>query len=363
MRLGRLLNHKFLLNCCNVVFLACGTGLVFGGFQLFSDTHRILLSRLLASASERLNELPHPLFFYIALALAGSGVIAIIASILGFWASCLNTYCFLTLYFLTVIILLLIQAAACIAITIWPHCLGLNLDEIKMVKALGNFYGVPGKEQFTIAMDLAQTKFNCCGMNSDSNYETSLWRLQGYGQRDWPVPLTCCVLQNKYERTSYLDPKPINISQCESLLKSDFERTRHKESCIGHLDQWYREQYVLFLGTCLIIAIVEFCVLLSIVLNCTYLARKAKLNELFELHYPTAKQQMRNLRPRPGQPPHFNSMIVENIYEPSIGIAATAINTSGNHGAIMGGLPPPPPPSVISDPARSQYHISRSYLV
>lgn len=32
----------------------------------------------------------------------------------------------------------------------WPQCLGLNLDETIMVKALQGSYGIPGKEQVSI---------------------------------------------------------------------------------------------------------------------------------------------------------------------------------------------------------------------
>lgn len=43
--------------------------------------------------------------------------------------------------------LLLIEFSICLMITIWPQCLGLNLDETLMVKVLQANYGVPGKEQ------------------------------------------------------------------------------------------------------------------------------------------------------------------------------------------------------------------------
>lgn len=83
--------------------------------------------------------------------------------------------------------------------------------------------------QLTAAMDLAQTFFNCCAMNNNINYDTSLWRLQGYGQRDWVVPLTCCYLSNRHDSNSYLDPKPINLTICQSLQRHDYDKGRHTE--------------------------------------------------------------------------------------------------------------------------------------
>lgn len=53
-------------------------------------------------------------------------------------------------YFLIVLILLVVEFGMCLIITMWPQCLGLNLDETIMVKALQGSYGVPGKEQVSI---------------------------------------------------------------------------------------------------------------------------------------------------------------------------------------------------------------------
>lgn len=50
-------------------------------------------------------------------------------------------------YFLVVMLLLLIEFSVCLMITLWPQCLGLNLDASIMVKVLQAGYGVPGKEQ------------------------------------------------------------------------------------------------------------------------------------------------------------------------------------------------------------------------
>lgn len=84
-------------------------------------------------------------------------------------------------------------------------------------------------------MDLVQTRFNCCAINSNINYDTSLWRLQAYGQRDYPVPLTCCHLTNRNDYNSFLDPIPVNITTCESLQNDEYSNTRHTE--VSHTGQ------------------------------------------------------------------------------------------------------------------------------
>uniref|UniRef100_A0A182JWN9 Tetraspanin n=1 Tax=Anopheles christyi TaxID=43041 RepID=A0A182JWN9_9DIPT len=186
----------------------------------------------------------------------------------------MNTYCVLTMYFLIILSLLVAEFGVCLMITAWPQCLGLNLNETAMVKALQANYGVPGNEQFTAAMDLAQTIFECCAINTSINYDTSLWKLQSLGKKELTVPLTCCKLVNRFDFTAYLDPAPINVTLCQALQTQDYEKYRHLDGCLHKIELWYREQYFLFLCAGLIVAVVEFCVLLSIILSCTKLPRK-----------------------------------------------------------------------------------------
>ena len=96
------------------------------------------------------------------------------------------------------------------------------------VPLLGS-YGVPGFEQYTIALDFAQTLLDCCAINDSINYDTSLWRLQKFGKSELTVPLTCCALMNKFQENSYLDPVPVNESLCQSLEVKDFQASRHLE--------------------------------------------------------------------------------------------------------------------------------------
>lgn len=96
-----------------------------------------------------------------------------------------------------------------------------------MVKSLQGGYGVPGREQLTAAVDLAQTRFECCAINSDIDYDTSLWRLQSYGQREWTVPLTCCRIANAEDAVAFLDPQPVNMTLCQSLERTANVSERH----------------------------------------------------------------------------------------------------------------------------------------
>ena len=125
------------------------------GFYLFTDNKRILLSSLLIISPNENNpfyELPEPLFFYIAFILTIFGIIIVSVSFLGFWTSYIHNYCLLTIYFLLVLGLLLIEFAICLVIILWPQCLGLNLDTTEMVRRLQGYYGVPGTDYIIINM-------------------------------------------------------------------------------------------------------------------------------------------------------------------------------------------------------------------
>jgi hypothetical protein len=50
------------------------------------------------------------------------------------------------------------ECAGGVAVTVWPRCLGLNNASGGAVGALQAYYALPDYEQFTAAVDLAQTK-------------------------------------------------------------------------------------------------------------------------------------------------------------------------------------------------------------
>lgn len=61
---------------------------------------------------------------------------------------------------------------------------------------------------------------------------------------------------------------------CQSLQKHEHNLARHSDGCLDALDEWYRSHYITFLGGGLVVAIVEFAVLLSIILSCARTNRR-----------------------------------------------------------------------------------------
>lgn len=275
-------------------------------------------------------------------------------------------------YFLVVLSLLLVEFTFCSMATVWPQCIGLNLDESVMVKVLQSSYGVPGKEQvissevrsltkikaisfkyhilqLTASIDLAQTRFKCCAINSNLNYDMSLWRLQSYGQRDWAVPQSCCMLTNTDEERSYLDPKPQNLTLCQSLLKHEYNRARHKDPCIDHLSTFYKQHYFIFLIGGLVVAIVEFIVLVSIVFSCIRMASNRRRKKVMCRSTGTTMQSNVLAHPvkRPAPQPLNQQPLNENVY----------VTNASNENAMHRNTDPVKIPNAYS------YHMSTSYLV
>lgn len=223
--------------------------------------------------------------------------------------------------------------------------------------------------QLTAAIDLAQTYFKCCAINSNLNYDMSLWRLQNLGNIDWAVPQTCCMLTNADAERSYLDPKPQNLTLCQSLLKHEYNRARHSDACYDHLSAWYRQHYLVFLCAGLAVAIVEFCVLVSIVFSCIRMTAKRKRKKV--VYRTTGTTMQSNVlahyvkRPAPQPQPHqmpapaqsqrpSPQSIGENVYvttnNPHTNDHYT-ITTTNRH------IDP------IKIPNAYSYHMTNSYLV
>lgn len=88
---------KVLLWLSNVTLIGCACALIALGALLYVDGHKQLISKLLGVTNYYLAELPRPLFFYVAIGLAGCGLICLFAAILGVWANCWTNSCTLTL--------------------------------------------------------------------------------------------------------------------------------------------------------------------------------------------------------------------------------------------------------------------------
>ncbi|XP_034946633.1 CD82 antigen-like [Chelonus insularis] len=248
----------------NVLFTISGFVLMSLGVILLIDSDRILMSRLLGPDESQLNQ---PLFYYLAFGFVGLGFIIVITGLFGCWLSCSSHCCVTGLYITALILLLLSEFTLCAVAVFWPDLIGVDVHSTRLVRALQRNYGLPGREQFTAALDLAQTTYSCCGINGSNNYGTSWWRLQEIGRRDLIVPLTCCVL-NSTGSDSFLNPVAKDLEACQALNPARHQHARHTQGCLELIEDWVQTQLLILLTIGLSLMFFEICVLSSSLLAC-----------------------------------------------------------------------------------------------
>ncbi|XP_047343263.1 tetraspanin-7-like isoform X3 [Vespa velutina] len=192
-----------------------------------------------------------------------------VTGLFGCWAACLFNQCITISYIVTIMLLLLSECTVFIVAIFWPYLLGIDVRPARLIRALQRSYAVPGREQFTAALDLAQTTFSCCGINGSNNYGTSWWRLQEVGRRELVVPLSCCTLNNANETDSFLNPEPANLTLCQALNPAEHQYARHTTGCLEMIEKWTQEQALILLAIGLSIIFVEVSVLLSTFFACS----------------------------------------------------------------------------------------------
>lgn len=179
----------------------------------------------------------------------------------------------------------------------------------------------------TTSIDLVQTNFKCCAINSHLNYDMSLWRLQNYGP-NFVVPKTCCILANDQDGTNYLDPAPGNLTLCQSLLKYEYNRARHKESCIEHLVAFYTQHYTIFLTGAAIFGLVQIFVILSVIFSCIKMHKRKRA--IVRSTGTTMQTNVLTNNKRPAPQPQFQQPI-NNIHAKPTSITRYSYNLSNSY--------------------------------
>ncbi|XP_026280247.1 uncharacterized protein LOC113207771 isoform X2 [Frankliniella occidentalis] len=293
---------KAVMVFCNALFLASGLGAVVLGALLLSDAPRVLLSRLILAASASGTGLaltpPQPLLYYVSLAAMGLGLVVCAVAVLGCWASCLRSYCILGTYLFLLTLLLLGEMAVGALAVLGPQFLGLAVEHPRLTDALQRGYGVPGKEQFTAAFDLAQVSLRCCGVTGGADYHSSWWHLRELGQRDLLVPLSCCQLDNARDSDSFLDPRPSNLTLCQSLQQDTIRPQRHMEGCGAKLGRWLSEQLQVLAAAGAALVLVQLLALLAAILVCVQLPRCRQKRQEERLQLQEQQEMQLRLTPR-----------------------------------------------------------------
>ncbi|KAF0311129.1 Tetraspanin-11 [Amphibalanus amphitrite] len=238
-----------LLSCASQSFLlffifiywASGCALLLLGTALLVDSSRQLLFFLVNIED---GQLLLPTFRLLCVGLVLIGTFKLLVGLLGCLGAVKQDYCIVAFYFCFVAITM------CSEITVgaFSHVHQQRTDAAlahTLGRKLAKYYGVPDRGQETMAIDFAQYKFQCCGVQSPSDYNYSRWRVEELGGAELRVPLTCCTLREDAPQP-YRNPHPRDPETCQKRDPLQHHSQRHTQGCLQGIARWLdRESTVL----------------------------------------------------------------------------------------------------------------------
>ncbi|CAB4068634.1 unnamed protein product [Lepeophtheirus salmonis] len=130
-----------------------------------------------------------------------------------------------------------------------------------LLSRLYNSYNMPHAIHFTSAMDYVQTKYSCCGITGDFDFQRSQWHRQHLGGVGLSVPRSCCVLSNKLDVNSFLNPEVKDLEKCNhpggNNDFSELKYFRHMGGCLDAIVDWARIELLLVIGASIGICLLE----------------------------------------------------------------------------------------------------------
>jgi len=237
------------------------------------DNHTLELSNILKV--ELISYHPSSsVLYWLSVGLLLSGGIVFITGFFGCWSSLYENPTATVLY----LSLILVSCMGELSITIIAIITrGLILEGVEkdLLALLKVDYNMVGHAAFSRSIDLMQAKFECCGVTGVQDYANSAWRRQeqdGSRGDKLLIPLTCCSLANSDELTSYLDPRPNNLTTCQDLNDASGQG-RYRDGCTDRLVNWGAQQSLNLAGVALGGVILH---VLGVVLTCSLLQRIKK---------------------------------------------------------------------------------------
>lgn len=286
---------KVSLAVFNLLFWLVGAVLLALGAWIFLDHTKDRLLLLAAPSDMTENAL-----LFMAYALLGLGLGALVAGVLGCCGAVQGSRCLLVSFFGLVLVLVagsLALAAGALATRVQV----LTGLQDRLVDQLPKRYGTQrsgNHSAFSDAVDLAQYKFRCCGAMRYTDYELSRW----WNDTNRPgnqvkalVPDTCCTLTNEDVAHSgsplrvvsrafggtveepWQHPKPKNSPACQQVDAS--EEYRHKKGCASALSAWYQREVVILVSATLCSAVFELVGLVLAVCLCRAIAKDIEMED------------------------------------------------------------------------------------
>ncbi|XP_054159913.1 CD151 antigen-like [Oppia nitens] len=249
---------KLLLIIFNSVFWASGVVLFALGIFFLVEDERSSLFKLFVVEKYNYALLQMLAWAFIVI---GSGI-----ALIGFCGCCgavKENRWILIIYSLFLMVIFAMELTVGVLAIIFQEKVVAEL-KLELTNKLQTDYGL--HSSFTAAIDLAQTKFECCGIDGPKDYDRSVWKTTRMNGMNSNVSRTCCLLQNKLEPQAHNNPRPVNEAYCQSSDQVENRIFRHQNGCLHKLERFIRAESMVFVvmgcglsGVVLIGIIVSIC--------------------------------------------------------------------------------------------------------
>ncbi|XP_062327131.1 CD151 antigen-like isoform X1 [Osmerus eperlanus] len=124
-----------------------------------------------------------------------AGVIVMVTGVLGCCATFKEQRRLLRVYFVLLLCIFLLEILAGVLAYIYYQQLNEELKQ-NLRETMVQKYQQPGQEHVTGAVDKLQQEFKCCGSNSSSDWNESVW-IRSSAAKGRAVPDSCCKTQTE----------------------------------------------------------------------------------------------------------------------------------------------------------------------
>nr|XP_036226555.1 CD63 antigen-like [Bactrocera oleae]XP_036226556.1 CD63 antigen-like [Bactrocera oleae]XP_036226557.1 CD63 antigen-like [Bactrocera oleae]XP_036226558.1 CD63 antigen-like [Bactrocera oleae] len=224
-----LLAFNFIFMITGIILIAVGVGVasVFYGYQT-----------VLASN-----------FFSIPTFLIVIGVFVIFISFFGCWGAIKENYCLTLIFAILLGFIFILELAAGISGYVLRSD-ATNLIEQSLENTLKEYSQINENNPYTIIWDYVQNNFDCCGVNSYTDWK----------QFNGSLPLSCCYI-------------PAGVVGSYSCTNATENTRRHEDGCLSKFSIFI-EAHAVSLGACgIVLAIIQF---FGVLFAC-YVAREIKI--------------------------------------------------------------------------------------
>lgn len=186
-----------------------------------------------------------------AIALVVVGALAFLTGFFGCCGAIRENTCMLQTYAVILAMLVILQVAAGIAGIVFRNRISEEIGG-SMNKTVQELYRFNGTDETTLAFDLTQKEFKCCGSEGFADWQTSSWR-KSSGQQ--PVPLSCCVLLDVPEIVA------LNATACFAAANNpglpDAASYLNIQGCQPALKDWVNQHAGILIGIAIGLAVVQ----------------------------------------------------------------------------------------------------------